>query len=131
MENNKLIDNLDFLNKEELEDLGEYFKLASRIGFLQEYKKMFKDKGYGEYGSLVNAIMNKVKHDPNKELSEAISQFTLDEWIEEIDVQLHQLYDSKIKLILEKVIAASYCNEYLNSLVKSWEEKAGVNNDEN
>ena len=69
MENNKLIDNLDFLNKEELEDLGEYFKLASRIGFLQEYKKMFKDKGYGEYGSLVNAIMNKVKHDPNKELS--------------------------------------------------------------
>lgn len=132
MGNNKLIDGLDFLSKEELETLITYFKLSSRIGFLQENKKMLKNKGYGEYGNLVGSIMNKVKPDPNKELAEFITEkFVLDEWIEEIEKECHQLYEEKVKYILNKIIAGSYCNSYLDSLVKAWEEKAGVNNDEN
>lgn len=132
MENNKLIDGLDFLTKEELETLVKYFKLSSRIAFLEENKKMLKNKGYGEYGNLVGSIMNKVKPDPNKELAEFITEkFVLDEWIEEIEKECHQLYEEKVKYILNKIIAGSYCNNYLNSLVKAWEEKAGVNNDEN
>ena len=98
MENNKLIDGLDFLTKEELETLVKYFKLSSRIAFLEENKKMLNNKGYGEYGNLVGSIMNKVKPDPNKELAEFITEkFVLDEWIEEIEKECHQLYEEKVK----------------------------------
>lgn len=134
MENNKLIDGLDFLTKEELETLITYFKLSSRIGFLEENKKMLNNKGYGEYGNLVGSIMDKLKPDPNKELGEVITKkFIFDEWIEELEEECHQLYDTKIKYIFEKIVAGSYCNNYLNSLVKAWEDKAGVsiNEDQN
>lgn len=132
MENSKLIDGLDFLTKEELEALITYFKLSSRINFLQENKKMFNNKGYGDYGNLVGSIMSRVKPDPNKELGEFITEkFIFDEWIEEIENECHQLYETRIKYIFEKIVAGSYCNNYLNRLVQAWEEKAGVNNDEN
>ena len=132
MENNKLIDGLDFLTKEELEILVKYFKLSSRIAFLEENKKMLNNKGYGEYASLVGSIMDALKPDPNKELGEIITKkFIFDEWIEELEEECHQLYETRIKYIFEKIISGSYCNNYLNNLVKAWEEKAGVNNDEN
>lgn len=130
--NQKLIDGLDMLTKEEISDLAYYFKLIMRLETLKQIKSITSAGKYGEYSSFMNDLMGRLKEqDPNKELAKFTNDIMMQEWIDELDKICKDYYEAKVVTILEKVVAGSFCYSYLQSLVNAWEEKAGVNNNEN
>lgn len=130
--NDKLIDGLDMLTKEEISDLAYYFKLTIRTDTLKQIKSITSTGRYGEYTSFMNDLMGRLKEpDSNKEFAKFTNDVMIQEWIDELDKKCKDHYEAKIAPILEKVVAGSFCYSYLQRLVNAWEEKAGVNNDEN